>query len=286
MGLKVMITGGSGQVGSELVKSLLGNDRIEDVSAPSSEELSLSSRESVFDSVGLMRPDWIIHIGAWTQVDACEDNPEKAFLVNGLGTRFVVQAAEQVGSRVCYLSTDYVFDGTSRRPYREWDQVGPRTVYGASKLAGEMETRPSDLIVRTSWVMGVFGQNMAKTLIRLARAGGTHRFVKDQIGTPTIVSDLVSSLTELFLEGHSGIFHISNSGQTSWYEVARFVFEKLGEDPERILPISTSELSGYKAPRPMYSVLDNCALRGSGLDDLPAWQDSLAGLIAKLAGAD
>ncbi len=284
MGLKVLVTGGSGQVGSELVRFLLNSSSIEDVFAPSSSDLDLFSRDSVLDSISQMQPDWIIHAGAWTQVDACEDDPRRAFLINGLGTRFVVQAAEMVGCKVCYLSTDYVFDGRSTRPYLEWDPVGPKSVYGASKLAGEVEVRSCDLIVRTSWVMGEFGHNMAKTLVRLAKGGNNHGFVNDQIGTPTIVSDLVRSVTDLFLGGHSGIFHISNSGEASWYQVAQFVFETLGEDAGRISPISSEALKGYKAPRPQYSVLDNAALRGSGLSELPEWQDSLAGLVSKLSG--
>ncbi len=284
MGLRVMVIGGSGQVGSELVRSLLTVHGVEDVYAPASQELDLSLRNSVIDAVAQMKPDWIFHAGAWTQVDECEDDPDRAFRINGLGTRFVVQAAEIVRARVCYLSTDYVFDGSSNRPYREWDPVGPKTVYGASKLAGEREVRPEDLVVRTSWVMGEFGHNMAKTLIRLAKAGERHRFVDDQIGTPTVVSDLVTALIELFSGDHSGVFHVSNSGQASWYDVARHVFEFLGEDPERITSVSTSELTGYKAPRPKYSVLDNFALRGSGVKELPPWRDSVAALVSKLTG--
>ncbi len=278
-----MVTGGSGQVGSELVRSLLNIGGIDDVYAPSSAEVDLTARESVLGAVTSMKPDWIFHVGAWTQVDSCEDNPKRAFAVNGLGSRFIVQGADIVGARVCYLSTDYVFDGASDRPYLEWDPVGPRTVYGASKLAGEKEMRTQDLIVRTSWVMGEYGHNMAKTLIRLAKAGGGCRFVDDQIGTPTVVSDLVKALVELFMDSHSGIFHVSNSGETSWFQVARFVFELLGEDPDRITPVSSSEMGGYKAPRPKYSVLDNFALRGSGINALLPWQESLSGLVLKLS---
>lgn len=282
LGIKVLVTGGSGQVGSELVPTLLNCGAIEDVYAPSSVELDLTSRETVLGAICAMRPDWIIHVGAWTQVDACEDNPQKAYLVNGLGSRFIVQGAETVGARVCYLSTDYVFDGNSKRPYLEWDPVGPRTVYGASKLAGEREMRSGDLIVRTSWVMGEFGNNMAKTLVRLANAGERHRFVNDQIGTPTVVSDLVASIIELVTGGHSGIFHVSNAGETSWFDVARFIFEAVGEDPDRITPVRSSELIGYKAPRPGYSVLDNFALRGTGLKSMPPWRESLPKLVSKL----
>lgn len=277
-----MVTGGSGQVGSELVRALIRDRSIDDVFAPPSSAVDLASRESVIGAIESERPDWIIHAGAWTQVDACEDDSEKAFRINGLGTRFVVQGAERIDARVCYISTDYVFDGTSERPYREWDPVGPMTVYGASKLAGELETRDSDLVVRTSWVMGEFGHNMAKTLIRLANSAEVHRFVDDQIGTPTIVSDLVDTIRKLVTDGHSGLFHVSNTGATSWHGVARFVFEQLDKDPERILPASTSEMTGYRAPRPRYSVLDNFALRGSGIDELPEWKESLARLVSKL----
>lgn len=283
MGLKIFVTGGSGQVGTELIQTLRNRSNVNQVLAPSSREMDLMSRESVLEAISQSEPDWIIHCGAWTQVDACEDDSDKAFRMNALGTRFVVQGAEQVGARVCYVSTDYVFSGSSPKPYREWDEVGPNTIYGASKLAGEVEMRSCDLIVRTSWVMGEFGKNMAKTLVRLARAGDDHRFVDDQIGIPTVVSDLVEVLADLVELEHSGVFHVSNSNATTWYEVARFVFETMGEDPSRISPAKTSELTGYKAPRPHYSVLDNFALRHSGLAVLPSWQDSLSKLVAKLS---
>lgn len=282
MGIKVLITGGSGQVGTELTRECLSRDEIGEVFAPSSESLDLTNRKSVIDTIGTSRPDWIIHSGAWTQVDACEEDRDKAFLVNGMGTRFVIEAAEKVKARVLYISTDYVFDGLGHRPYLEWDHVAPRTVYGASKLAGERELRAMDTTVRTSWVMGEYGHNMAKTLIRLAGSSGEHRFVDDQIGIPTIVSDLVRTVVDLMTGDHTGIFHVSNSNPTTWYDVAQFVFRVLGEDPQRIVPAKTSELGGFKAPRPHYSVLDNIALRGIGFKPLPPWQESLGMLVKKL----
>lgn len=283
MGIKVLLTGGSGQLGLELRLALANLDPVDLVFSPSSAELNLADRNSVRSAIVGMRPNWIVHAGAWTQVDACEDDPERAFLINGLGTRFVVQAAEEVGARVCYISTDYVFDGTSQIPYREWDSVGPKTVYGSSKLAGEMELRPLDLTVRTSWVMGLGGANMAKTLLRLAGSGDLHRFVDDQVGSPTIVRDLVRVIAALVVEEHSGIFHVSNAGQCSWYDVAAYVFEVLGENPGRILPVKTEDLGGYRAPRPRYSVLDNFALRHSSIDPLPDWRDSLKWLVKELS---
>lgn len=283
MALRVLITGGSGQVGTELISELSGRAEFAEVFAPPSVTLNLSDRNSVIGAVLDFKPDWIIHAGAWTQVDACEGDPAKAYLVNALGTRFVTEAAETASSRVLYISTDYVFDGTGKRPYLEWDPVGPRTVYGASKLAGERELRSTDTIVRTSWVMGEYGHNMAKTLIRLAGSEGEHRFVDDQIGIPTIVSDMVKTICDLVVGGHGGIFHLSNSGPTTWYDIACYVFDLLGKDSSRIIPIKTTELSGLRAPRPHYSVLDNFALRGIGMKPLPPWQESLARLVSKLS---
>lgn len=283
VGIKVLITGGSGQVGAELVRELNSRPEIDQVLAPSSWILDLTKRNSVIDAIVSSQPDWIIHAAAWTQVDACEEDRDKAFLINGLGTRFVVEAAEKSQAKVVYISTDYVFDGLGHRPYVEWDQVAPRTVYGASKLAGERELRSIDATVRTSWVMGEYGHNMAKTLIRLAGSNGEHRFVDDQIGTPTIVADLVKTIVDLVIGDHSGVFHVSNSDPTTWFDIARFVFGILGEDPNRIIPVKTSDLVGFRAPRPHYSVLDNLALRGIGFRPLPSWRDSLELLVKKLA---
>lgn len=282
MVMKVLITGGSGQVGMELVRECSSREEIVEVLSPSSISLDLTNRNLVIDTIVRSSPDWIIHAGAWTHVDACEEDRDKAFLVNGMGTRFVIEAAELVKAKVLYISTDYVFDGLGHRPYVEWDHVAPRTVYGASKLAGERELRTTDVTVRTSWVMGEFGQNMAKTLIRLAGSSGELRFVDDQIGIPTIVFDLVKTVADLVIGNHTGIFHVSNSDPTTWYDVAQFVFRILGEDPQRIIPVKTSELGGFKAPRPHYSVLDNVALRGVGFKPLPPWQESLEMLVKKL----
>lgn len=283
VGLKILITGGNGQLGTELSQALLDIRVVDEVFTPSSTQMDLRFRDSVLGAIVYSEPDVIVHAGAWTNVDGCEDDREKAFLINAMGTRFVVQGAELVGSRIYYISTDYVFSGDSSKPYMEWDAVGPRTIYGASKLAGEQELRDKDAIIRTSWVMGEHGNNMAKTLIRLSRGSERHRFVNDQTGTPTVVSDLVRVLVELMLSGHSGVFHASNAGETTWFDLARFVFDLLGEDPDRITAIRSSELTNHKAPRPAYSVLDNFALRSSGIAPLPDWQESVGRLVSHLA---
>ena len=162
--------------------------------------LDVSDRTAVRAAVDAFRPDLVLHGGAYTAVDACESDPDTAFAVNALGTRHMAEAAAAVGAHLVYVSTDYVFDGTLERPYVEWDQPGPRSVYGRSKLGGELEVHavagPSATIVRTAWVSGAHGANMVKTVLRLARSSpdGTLRFVDDQHGCPTFTADLATGV--------------------------------------------------------------------------------------------
>ena len=187
------------------------------------------------------------------------------------------------GVHVVYVSTDYVFDGTSGRPYREWDAPCPTSVYGASKLAGERECRPGSTIVRTSWLCGAHGNNIVRTALRLADGEAALRFVDDQHGSPTFTADLAPAVVTLGLDRRPGIFHATNSGATTWWGFVRAVLAEAGADPERVLPIKTHEFDPpLLAPRPAYSVLDNMALRLSGLPALPDWQDGLARLIPAL----
>lgn len=203
--------------------------------------------------------------------------------MNALGTRHVAEAARYVGAHVCYLSTDYVFDGTSPRPYREWDDPNPLSVYGRSKLGGEHELDAGHTIVRTAWVCGKTGANMVKTVLRLAGECERLRFVDDQHGSPTVAGDLARIVVDLSLGRHAGIFHVTNQGATTWYEFARLVFRAAGLDPERIEPISTADLTPPRpAPRPANSVLDNAALRLSGWSLLPGWDQAIAALVAEL----
>jgi dTDP-4-dehydrorhamnose reductase len=229
------------------------------------------------------RPELVLHGGALTAVDRCETEVDLAFAVNAIGTRNVAEAAALVGAHVVYVSTDYVFDGTGDRPYREWDAPCPTSVYGASKLAGERECRPGSTIVRTSWVSGAHGANMVVTALRLAGGEGELRFVDDQHGSPTFTADLAPAIVTLGLDRRPGIFHVTNRGATTWWGFVRAVLAQAGADPERVLPISTADLDPPRpAPRPANSVLDNMALRLSGLPALPTWEDALARLVPAL----
>ncbi len=290
--MRVLITGAAGQVGREVV-AVLERRAAERRRGPALEAVALgrdacdvARRDAVLAVVSGVEPDVVIHCAAFTAVDACESEPDRAYMVNALGTRHVAEAARRVGAHLVAVSTDYVFDGRSSQPYREWDAPHPLSVYGASKLGGERECDPSATVVRTSWVCGRFGPNMAKTVLRLAAGEGPLRFVDDQHGSPTVAADLAEMLVTLGLERRPGLFHVTNTGATTWYGFARVVLAAAGGDPGRVETIATGALVPPRpAPRPANSVLDNAALRLSGIALLPAWEESVARLIGELGMA-
>ena len=305
--LRVLLTGGNGQLGRDLTSVLAGavpdggrsgpggilppvDDRTFDVLSTDIDTLDVVDRTAVLAAVDSFRPDIVLHGGAFTAVDACESEPDTAFAVNALGTRNVAEAAGSVGAHLVYVSTDYVFDGTLDRPYVEWDRPNPQSVYGRSKLGGETEVQavagPPATVVRTAWVSGAHGANMVKTVLRLGRSdpAGILRFVDDQHGCPTFTADLATALVRLALDRRPGTFHVTNQGETTWFGFARATLEAAGLDSGRVEPIATSELDPPRpAPRPANSRLDNSALRLSGLPTLPEWTDALDRLVAVLS---
>ncbi len=276
------MTGGLGQLGFEVATVL--EARGADVVAAARDRLDVSDRSQVFCAVEELVPDIVVHCAAWTAVDECESNPERAYMVNALGTRWVAQAASRVGAHLVYISTDYVFDGESG-PYREWDQTGPLSVYGQSKLAGEQEIHSGFAIVRTSWVCGERGSNFVKTMLRLARASsGEVRVVCDQWGHPSLVGDLAPRIGLLAMERLGGIWHLTNAGETNWFEFARAIFKEADADPARVVPITTAELWPPRpAKRPKRATLENFAWLAGGFDPLPHWEESLGRLVRALA---
>ncbi|HKH23909.1 MAG TPA: dTDP-4-dehydrorhamnose reductase [Acidimicrobiales bacterium] len=283
--MKVLVTGSGGQLGRDL--HLHCEAMGDEVVAATHALLDVGDRDAVYQAVLSVRPDVVLHAGAWTAVDACEGDPDRAYRVNALGTRWVADASRRAGAHLCYVSTDYVFDGTKDGPYVEWDATGPQSVYGTSKLGGELEVSghaPGSCVVRTSWVCGEHGNNMVKTVLGLADRPEL-AFVDDQRGCPSFTADLAVAIRSLAASRVPGLFHVTNQGSVSWYEFVRDILAAAGHDPAKVRPIATADLDPPRpAPRPANSVLDNAALRLAGFPLLPHYRDGLAALVKRLQG--
>jgi dTDP-4-dehydrorhamnose reductase len=278
--MKVLITGANGQLGHELVRATIATGH--EVVATSHETLDITKKSDVDAAITAARPDVVIHAAAWTAVDACESDPEKALLVNGTATKYIADAAHSVGAHVVYISTDYVFDGSKAKPYEEGDATNPQSVYGSSKLAGELALGATDAIVRIAWVCGFYGANMVKTILRLAEQPQL-KFVDDQIGNPTFADDAAAMIVRLAAEKRPGTWHVTNQGDVSWYEFAREVLIAGGFDPDKVAPIKTHELQPPRpAKRPFNSVLNNASLKNAGIDLLPDFRIPLKRLVSQL----
>jgi dTDP-4-dehydrorhamnose reductase len=193
----------------------------------------------------------VVNCAAWTAVDACEGDPERAFAVNALGVRWVREACDRSNAHLVQISTDYVFDGTLDRPYHEWDRPNPSSVYGASKLGGEREAGHDATIVRTSWVCGEHGNNMVHTVLRLAAERTSLSFVDDQRGCPTFTTDLADAVRRLAVDRRPGVYHVTNAGAVSWYEFVRDIVAAPAATPRWCTrsPLSTSTRRGRRRVR-------------------------------------
>ena len=277
--MRVFITGAGGQVGHELVAAFADHD----VTAVDHAALDVAARADVLAAVTAARPDTFVHAAAWTAVDACESDPERAWRVNVDGTRNVVDAARAARARVVSFSTDYVFDGEKIDPYVETDTPNPQSEYGRSKLGSELAVGGDDTIVRISWVCGRHGNNMVKTILRLAAERDTLQFVDDQRGHPTFADDAAGMVVRLVEEQRTGTFHVTNQAPVSWFGFAQSVLRAAGLDPARVTPIATADLVPPRpAPRPANSVLENAALRDAGIELLPDFHEPLDRLVREL----
>ena len=294
--VRILVTGAGGQVGVDLVDVLnavtpLGGDErfppdgrvIEDdefeVLAVTHHDLDVTDRDAVMRAVAATRPDVIVHLAAYTAVDRAEQDAQRCFDVNANGTENMSLAAHDVGAHLVAVSTDYVFDGAKGAPYVELDPTGPLNVYGASKRAGELRCRDDDTIVRTSWVMGVRGKNVAHVISERAASGECVRFVDDQTGTVTLASDLARALVTMVRERPGGIWHVANVGTTTWYDVAAYVGALHGRGDDFATPIATSDLDPQPlATRPVRSDL-SCDKFARAWAPLPEWRDGVARLV-------
>jgi len=281
--MRLLVTGHRGQLGTEL----MGLCAARGIAATGFDvdTVDVTDRAAVAAAVAAARPEAVIHCAAWTAVDACESDPEKAFLANGTAVRWVAEACAAAGAHLVHVSTDYVFDGTKSAPYVETDPPNPRSVYGKSKLAGEREALAytAAAVARTSWVCGAAGSNMVKTVVKLARERDSLAFVSDQVGHPTFTADLAPALLRLAADRRTGIYHVTNQGAVSWYEFVREIVRLMGKDPAMVRPITTAELVPPRpAPRPANSVLADVAWRAAGYEPLRDFRAPLAELLAVL----
>jgi dTDP-4-dehydrorhamnose reductase len=283
--LRCAVVGADGQLGRALVRQL--GERV----AWSGGRLSLDVRDAAAVSalVTSVRPDVVFNASAYNNVDAAEAERDLAFAVNVSGPENLARACASSGALLVHVSTDYVFDGTAARPYREDDPPGPLGVYGASKLEGESRVLASSapsLVARTSGVLGAGGSrgkggSFVERILTRARSGQPLRVVDDQVFAPTFASDLAAGLIALVAAGARGLFHVTNQGSCSWHDLA-VESVRLAGLPVLVEAISTASLH-LAARRPAYSVLDGTRYRSLGLTPLPPWRESLAPLVASLS---
>jgi dTDP-4-dehydrorhamnose reductase len=279
--VKVLVTGAAGMLGTDTVRS--AEEAGHDVVSVAHEDLDVTDAGAVERLIAAERPEALVNCAAWTDVDGAEEDLEGAMDVNAVAAGTLAAAAAAVGCKVIYPSTDYVFDGTNTEPYVESDQVRPLSVYGQSKLAGEVETakeNPRHFIVRSSWLFGTAGRNFVETMLTFASDHGEVVVVKDQVGSPTYTGHLAEGLVRLLDWEEFGVHHIAADGQCSWYEFALEIFEQAGVECKALS--ATTDMLGRKAPRPAYSVLGTERTESIRL---PHWHDGLSAFLAQRAKA-
>lgn len=271
----ILVIGANGMLGHDLMATLEGDVRGVDLP-----EIDITDLTSVRKILLTLKPKVIINSAAYTDVDGCESNAELAMAVNGEGVGLLALTAREIGAKLVQISTDYVFDGKKGTPYLEDDPVCPLSVYGESKLAGELNAAmaPDHLIIRTQWLYGIHGKNFVETMIKLSGEKSELAVVDDQIGSPTFTRDLALAIKALVGKGCSGIYHAANSGFCSWNEFAKAIFAETGA-AVTVNPMTTTELN-RPANRPLYSTLDCSRLeRDCGFKPQP-WRDALKEYLA------
>lgn len=277
----VFVTGASGQLGHDVVEEL--KRRGISFAAPSSSEMDITAPDSVKRMMGAVHPQAVIHCAAYTAVDRAEDEEELCYEANAQGTRNIARACWDVGAKMVYISTDYVFDGSGETPWETGDPTGPLNVYGKSKLDGETMVRAildAYFIVRISWVFGKNGNNFVKTMLRLGAERDSLNVVADQWGSPTYTKDLAPLLCDMIHTDKYGTYHATNEGMTNWAGFAREIFRQAGISCQ-VNAIPSSEYP-TKAIRPFNSRLSKKSLDEAGFHRLPDWKDALSRYLQEL----
>jgi len=276
--MRILIIGSNGLLGSDLVEDWTGDHLI----PATSRDADIRELEQVRQLVTREHPDWIILAAGYTDVDGSEQHHDLAFAVNRDGARNVSIVARELGAKLCYLSTDYVFDGAANRPYEPEDPIHPLNIYGASKAAGEKAVQEEAghwLIARTSWLFGVARPSFPEKILRAADSQPQLKVVADQVGSPTYSRDLARAIRELVRADTRGVLNITNSGSCSWFEFAKETLRRAGRNTP-VYPITSAE-ADRPARRPAYSVLSPKALAVHGIT-MRSWQEALQAYLADL----
>ena len=282
--MKILVTGVRGQLGFDVVNEL--NKRGHEAIGVDIAEMDITDKDSVDTVMSSVRPQAVIHCAAWTAVDAAEDNEDKVRAVNATGTKYIAEACKDIGAKLMYISTDYVFDGQGTTPWQpDCKDYKPLNVYGKTKLEGELavaNTIKEYFIVRIAWVFGVNGKNFIKTMLSVGKTHDSVRVVNDQIGTPTYTYDLARLLVDMIETDKYGYYHATNEGgYISWYDFTREIYRQAGYTT-KVIPVSTREYGLSKAARPFNSRLDKSKLVENGFKPLPTWQDALARYLKEI----
>ncbi len=278
----LLVIGANGMLGRDLMGILSSSLPNDDIHGWDIEEIDIQEEEDTVFKIEKLRPDIVINVAAYTNVDGCESNQEKAFAINAEGARHVALAALKCRAKMVHLSTDYVFDGNKREPYLEMDSPRPLNVYGLSKLKGEQyvqESSKDPLIIRTQWLYGKYGKNFVTSILRQASEKRVLSIVNDQIGSPTYTVDLAKAIVVLIQYDARGIFHVANDDLCTWYTFGQAILKISGMDKVKVIPISSKEL-GWPAIRPSYSVLNCQKLKKETGLTLRPWSEALKDYLA------
>ena len=273
--MRVMVTGAGGLLGHAVLPVLRAKG--DDVHAFTHAELDVTDGPGFTARAAEIRPDWIFHLAAWAKVDDCEADPGRAHRVNAEGARHAAEAAQAAGAALLAISSDYVFDGSATRPWREDDPTGPLNVYGASKLAGEQAIRATGVrhwIVRTAWLFGPGGGNFVDSILKRARSGAPLAVVDDQRGSPTYTPDLAEGLRRLAETAENGTYHVVSEGTATWHELAVAAVKEAGLAIE--VGRTTTAALARPARRPTYSALATRKFAAATGWTLPHWSDAVA----------
>lgn len=276
-----LVTGAGGMLGRDMMSVLAGHE----VTGLSRHQLDVTDEFAVL--AALADHDVVVNCAAWTDVDGAEAHEDDAMQVNGRAAELLARACAVHGARLAHLSTDYVFDGTGTSPYAEDAPLSPRSAYGRTKALGEQAVRQllpeSAYVVRTAWLYGEYGKNFVRTMMALERTRETIDVVEDQVGTPTWSRQVAAAIVRLVqADAPVGTYHATAKGSTTWFGLARAVFEELGADPARVRP-TTSELVRRPAPRPAYAVLGHDRWQRAGLAAMEEWRPMLSDAMTRMA---